>query len=534
MTKKEVTKTDGVQGGQKYDQKGDQKYDQKCDQEHSQRDSQKRGSRGKEMKTVRDKNPSVGAAAEAPALAPSEPTATLVSTSVPRIFGTDGIRGTANRFPMTTDIVSRVGQAMGYLLRQRPCRKGDERMVLIGKDTRISGYMVEQALASGFNSMGVGVILTGPLPTPGIGFLAQNMRADAGIVISASHNAFMDNGIKIFGADGFKIPDEMEREIERLVFTEDLNSFLVDAAEIGRSRRIDDAAGRYIVYVKNTFPLDQTLDGLRIILDCANGGAYKVAPAVFEELGAEVIVLGNQPNGYNINDKSGALFPQKTCEAVAQYRADVGISLDGDADRVIMVDETGRILNGDHILAICAMHLARRKLLPSNTVVATQMSNIGLDLILQKYGIQVVRTDVGDKHVVEEMRRNGFTLGGEQSGHIIFLDHSTTGDGCVAALNVLAVMKKEGRKLSELNDLWQDVPQVLINARVKNRVDLDQIPGYLSLLEQINQKLEGQGRTFVRFSGTEPVVRVLVEGPDKRKIGQFAERIASFLQTKLN
>ncbi len=451
----------------------------------------------------------------------------------PKIFGTDGIRGTANRFPMTADIAMRVGQAMGHLLKEQKGKKANERLALIGKDTRISGYMIEQALSSGFNSMGVRVNLTGPLPTPGIGFLARNMRADAGIVISASHNTYGDNGIKIFGADGFKIADSMEREVERLVFCEDLNAFLTDPHDIGRTRRIDDAAGRYIVYVKNTFPLNQSLDGLRIVLDCANGAAYNVAPAIFQELGAEVIVLSNQPNGFNINDKSGALHPQKTAEAVMQYRADLGISLDGDADRVIMVDEKGRIVNGDHILALSAIHMARKSRLPDKTVVATEMSNIGLDICLRDHGIRVVRTDVGDKNVVEEMRQHGYTLGGEQSGHVICLDHSTTGDGCIAALNVLSVMLEENKKLSELNDVMKDVPQVLINIRISDRVPLHEIPGYSEKLKSIEKDLADSGRIFVRYSGTEPLVRVLVEGMNKNKIAKYADELSEFLRTKL-
>jgi phosphoglucosamine mutase len=451
-----------------------------------------------------------------------------------KLFGTDGIRGTANRFPMTPDIVLKVGQAMGLLLRRQPEHAGRKRMVLIGKDTRLSGYMVEQALASGLNSMGVGVQLTGPLPTPGIGFLARNMRVDAGIIISASHNPYHDNGIKIFGADGFKIPDAMEREIERIVAEEDITPHLAKSDEIGRSRRIDDAAGRYIVYAKNAFPLSQSLEGMRLVLDCANGAAYKVAPAIFSELGADVIVMGDEPNGYNVNEKCGALHPEQLCEAVSRYRADVGISLDGDADRVIMADEKGTIVNGDHILAICALHLSKTKALKQNTIVATQMSNVGLDLAMKKAGIYVVRTDVGDKNVVEAMRQQGYTLGGEQSGHIIHLDHSTTGDGCVAALNVLAVMKSEKKPLSQLKGIMADVPQVLINTRVSRRTDLSSIPGYQKMVQAAEAKLGGEGRLFVRFSGTEPVVRVLVEGPDKRQIGLLAEEIAKFLQAELS
>lgn len=467
---------------------------------------------------------------------PSSPTPSKVETSSvkpKKLFGTDGIRGTANKFPMTPDLVMKVGQAIGYWLRHQPNRKGDRRMVLIGKDTRLSGYMVEQALAAGLNSMGVHVQLTGPLPTPGIGFLARNMRVDAGIIISASHNPFHDNGIKIFGADGFKIDESAERGIESLVATMDFNHHLADPAELGRTRRIDDATGRYIVYVKNSFPIDLSLEGLRIVLDCANGAAYKAAPAIFEELGAEMIVLGNEPDGYNINDKAGALHPQAACEAVIKYRADVGITIDGDADRVIMVDEKGEVINGDHILAVCALHLAKKNLLPKNTVVATQMSNVGLDHILKSHGVKVVRTDVGDKHVVEEMRRGGYGLGGEQSGHIIHLDYSTTGDGCVAALNVLAVMQREHKTLSQLKGIMTEMPQVLINTRVNHRHELHQIPGYNSLLEKMTQELGDEGRIYVRFSGTEPVIRVLVEGPDKKMISKMAEEMASFLQSEL-
>ena len=450
-----------------------------------------------------------------------------------KLFGTDGIRGPANRFPMTPDVVLKVGQAMGLLLRQMPGRQGQKRMVLIGKDTRLSGYMVEQALAAGFNSMGVGVQLTGPLPTPGIGFLARNMRADAGVIISASHNPYHDNGIKIFGADGFKIPDSMEKEIERLVEEEDLTKSLAGSDVIGRSRRIDDAAGRYIVYAKNSFPLNLSLEGMRIVLDCANGAGYKVAPAVFAELGADLVVIGDKPDGYNINDKAGALHPDRLREAVARYRADVGISLDGDGDRVIMVDDKGEIVNGDHILAICAIHLSKKKCLPQNTIVATQMSNVGLDIAMKKHGIYVVRTDVGDKNVVEAMRKNGYSLGGEQSGHIIHLEHSTTGDGCVAALNVLAVMKSEDKPLSELKNMMEEVPQVLISTRVSRRKDLNEIPGYQKLIDKSETKLKGNGRLFVRFSGTEPVIRVLVEGHDREEIARMAEEISKFLQSEL-
>ncbi|WP_347357196.1 phosphoglucosamine mutase [Bdellovibrio sp.] len=452
-----------------------------------------------------------------------------------RLFGTDGIRGTANQWPMTPDMVVKIGQAIGYLLRKEvEHMPGAVRKVVIGKDTRLSGYMIEQALASGLNSMGIFVQLVGPLPTPGIGYLTRTMRAAAGIVISASHNPFHDNGIKVFGSDGFKISEDMEREIERLVLEEDLTPLLPPSKEIGRTRRIEDSQGRYIVYVKGTFPLEYTLDGMRIVLDTANGASYKVAPSVFQELGAEVILLGDDPNGININDKVGALYPQKLAEAVLQYRADVGISLDGDADRVIMVDEKGEIVNGDRILAICALHMKERGLLKGDTLVATQMSNFGLEKRMNEAGIKLVKTGVGDKYVVEEMRKNGYNLGGEQSGHIIFLDHTTTGDGCIAALSVLAVMKQTGKKMSDLNHVFEDVPQILINCRVKRRAELHELAGYNDMIHAVEKKLAGNGRVFVRFSGTEPVIRVLVEGSDKTQITQFAEEIASFLEKELS
>ena len=456
-----------------------------------------------------------------------------ISKAKTRLFGTDGVRGTANQFPMTPEIILKIGQSLGYLLRHAPLQNKVPKVV-IGKDTRLSGYMVEQALTSGLNSMGVHVQLVGPLPTPGIGFLTRNMRADAGVVISASHNPYMDNGIKIFGPDGYKISETMEREIERLVLEVDLNELLPKSSEIGRSKRIDDSEGRYVVYAKNVFPLEYTLDGIRIVLDCANGAAYKVAPAIFGELGAETIVQGNSPNGLNINDKSGALHPGKVSESVVQYRADIGISLDGDADRVVLVDEKGHIVNGDHILAICAKDLMSRNALKNNTIVATQMSNFGLDKVMKKIGVKVIRTDVGDKYVVDEMRKNGYVLGGEQSGHIIFLDNSTTGDGCIAALNVLAVMRRTGKKLSELNEEMEDMPQVLVNTRVQRREDLSLIPGYNELYKSIEKQLNGEGRIFVRFSGTEPLIRVLLEGPDRSKIGRFAEEMATFLEKALS
>ena len=450
--------------------------------------------------------------------------------STKKLFGTDGIRGKSNYFPIRSDIVLRVGQAMGYLLKKENKKNP---MVLIGKDTRLSGYMLEQALASGLNSMGVWVQLTGPLPTPGIGFLAQNMRASAGIVISASHNPYEDNGIKIFDKRGFKISKEVEDAIESLVFSENLNDLIAPSDQIGRSRRIDDAAGRYIVHVKNTFLVEHSLDGLRIVLDCAHGACYKVAPKIFGELGAEVFVIGNEPNGYNINKQSGALYVERIQNEVLKYKADVGISLDGDGDRVIMADETGTLVDGDHILGICALSLKKKGELSENKVVATTMSNMGLETMLKEKGISLERTEVGDRNVVEYMKKNNIALGGEPSGHIIFLNQSTTGDACVAALNVLAVMRSENKSLSELRSVLVSVPQVQTSVRIKKKSELNLIPGYTSLIENIGKKLNNKGRVYVRYSGTEPVVRVLIEGENKQLIQTYAKEVSSFLREHL-
>lgn len=452
-----------------------------------------------------------------------------------KLFGTDGIRGTSNQYPMTPEVVVKIGQAIGYLIRKKIISSPSvTNKVVIGKDTRLSGYMIEQALSSGLNSMGIYVQLVGPLPTPGIGFLTRNMRAAAGIVISASHNAYQDNGIKIFGPDGFKLDDKLEKEIEILVADDNLSKMLPASRDIGRTKRIEDAQGRYIVYAKSAFPLEYTLDGMRIVLDTAHGASYKVAPAIFEELGAELIHVGNQPNGFNINDKVGALHPSLISQAVVQYRADVGIGLDGDADRVVMIDEKGKIINGDHILAMCALHMKSKNLLKHNTLVVTQMSNFGLEKKMNECGIKVIKTNVGDKYVVDEMRKGGYSLGGEQSGHIIFLDHSTTGDGTVAALNVLSIMKETGKKMSELANIFEDVPQVLINCRVRSKVDLNQIEGYERLIKSKEAELNGNGRIFIRYSGTEPLIRILVEGLEKRKISAMAEEIAAFLEKQIS
>lgn len=455
-------------------------------------------------------------------------------TKEKKLFGTDGIRGTANQFPMTTEIAMQVGRAIAYKVQNEGFAPRDKKpKILIGKDTRLSGYMIEQALSSGINSMGADVLLVGPLPTPGIAFLTQNMRAAAGIVISASHNPFQDNGIKIFGRDGYKLPVSEEKQVEELVFRGDLSHHLPTAEAVGRTVRIDDAIGRYVVYVKNTFPKQLTLQGLRIVLDCANGAAYKVAPWVFEELGAEVIKLGVNPNGTNINDKCGALYPESLFKAVIDYRADIGISVDGDADRVILSDEKGQLVNGDHVLAICATDMAKKNQLSQNTVVATHMSNVGLEQCLKKHGIKMLLTEVGDKYVVDAMKQGGFVLGGEQSGHIIFLENSTTGDGLIAALRILAVMMENGKKLSELRKLMTVVPQVLRNVRVSKRKNLEDVKGLDIVLKRVEEKLADKGRVFLRFSGTEPVVRILVEGPNRDEINQAAEELAGIIHREL-
>ena len=447
-----------------------------------------------------------------------------------KLFGTDGIRGRANKFPVTPEIALKVGQVLGLILKQKyPEEK--QHTVLIGKDTRLSGYMLEQALASGLNSMGVWVQLTGPLPTPGIGFLAHNMRVSAGVVISASHNPYYDNGIKIFFKDGFKISTQEEQDMKRLVFSKENLSYNQD---LGRTRRIADAIGRYIVFVKNTFPKDKSLKGLKIVLDCANGSSYKAAPAIFEELGAEVITLNNKPNGFNINDQSGALYPEKTAEEVVRQKADLGLSLDGDGDRLIMSDEKGRILNGDHILGICALYLASENKLNKKKVVTTYLSNTGMEESLAAHGISFLKTAVGDRNVVEKMKEEKIDLGGESSGHIIFLNYSTTGDACIAGLNVLACMVKTGRKLSELRDQIKERPQVSLEIKVSKKTEFHLIPGYKELVQSVNQELSKRDRLLVRYSGTEDLARIFIEGEKPEQIQKQANKVKIFLEKHLS
>jgi phosphoglucosamine mutase len=446
-----------------------------------------------------------------------------------KFFGTDGIRGTANAWPMTAEIAVRTGMAAGLLF-----TRGDHRhRVVVGKDTRLSGYMLETALASGICSMGVDVLLVGPVPTPGIAFLTRSQQADAGVVISASHNPFQDNGVKIFSRDGFKLPDEMEDEIESLVVDCKIDHLRPTATAIGKASRVDDALGRYNAFAKTIFPRDLTLDGLKVVIDCANGAGYKVAPEVLAELGAQVIVIGNEPDGENINADCGALHPQHVQRLVRETGAHIGVALDGDADRAILVDETGEIVDGDAILAIAAQEKLNNGGLPHNTLVATVMSNLGLEVALRNMGGKLVRTAVGDRYVVEEMLRGGYTLGGEQSGHVVFLDANTTGDGLVTFLSLLAVMVRRQRPLSELKQVMQRYPQKLINVKVRERRDLSSVEPVAKTMQRVTDALGDSGRLLVRYSGTEPLVRVMIEGEDEGQVGAYTEEVAESVRLHL-
>jgi phosphoglucosamine mutase len=440
-----------------------------------------------------------------------------------RLFGTDGVRGVANVHPMTPEVALNMGRAIAFV-----AQKGKSRQprVVIGKDTRLSGYMFETALASGICAMGGRVMLTGPIPTPAVAQLTQSMRADAGVVISASHNPYQDNGIKIFGPDGFKLPDAQELEIERLLESHELDDARMTGTHIGKAVRFDDAAGRYVVFCKTTFPNRLALDGMRIVVDAAHGAAYRVAPCVFTELGGDVTALGVKPNGKNINHNAGALHPDHMKAEVLKREAHIGVALDGDADRVIMVDEKGEIVDGDAIMALCAQRMLRHGKLPKSTIVATVMSNLGLERALDALGAKVVRTAVGDRYVVEAMRAGGYTFGGEQSGHLLFLDHATTGDGIVAALQVLAIMLETGKPLSELSrGAMTRVPQVLENATFARRLPLEEMPKTKDAMSKIEKILGKSGRVLVRWSGTEPKLRVMVEGEDEGKILAYAKDI---------
>ncbi len=442
-----------------------------------------------------------------------------------KYFGTDGIRGVANVEPMTCETVTRLGMAVAIQFR----RAGRHPRVVIGKDTRLSGYMFETALAAGIVSMGGDVWLTGPLPTPAIAFITSSMRAEAGVVISASHNPYEDNGIKLFARDGFKLPDGVETEIEELMASPELLAQRAVSAEIGYSRRIENARGRYIVFCKASFPRHLSLDGLKIVVDCANGAGYMVAPEVFEELGAVVIPLHVSPNGKNINRECGALHPDEMSNRVVEEGADLGIALDGDADRVVMCDERGQVIDGDAVMALCATRMIADGTLAHNTLVTTVMSNLGLEQAVRAAGGKLLRTSVGDRYVVETMRKGDYNFGGEQSGHLVFLDHMTTGDGIIAALRVLEFMVGEDKPLSELAACMTRAPQVLVNVNVARKRPLEELVDVQRLVSAIEAELGDDGRVLVRYSGTESKARVMIEGTDEDSIRASAEEVAAAL-----
>ncbi|MCX5720776.1 MAG: phosphoglucosamine mutase [Nitrospirae bacterium] len=446
-----------------------------------------------------------------------------------KLFGTDGVRGVANLDPMTSEMAMQLGRAAAHLFMRRAGRH----QIVIGKDTRISGYMLESALTSGICSMGVDVLLVGPMPTPAIAFLTRSLRADAGVMISASHNPYQDNGIKFFSNDGFKLPDEIEARIEELIVSNGIAHLRPTADAIGKAYRIDDAEGRYIEFVKRSLPKTMDFKGLKIVVDCANGAAYKVAPKVLRELGATVDVIGDKPNGMNINAGCGAVHPELLQQAVRERGAHLGVALDGDADRAIFVCEQGRVLDGDPIMAMLALDLHRQGQLARQTVVGTVMSNFGLERAMTKAGITLVRTAVGDRYLLERMSVDGYNFGGEQSGHFIFLDHNTTGDGLLSALQVLSLMKRTDKSLLELAQAMTAVPQVLLNVKVAKKPDLDTVPELQQAIRDSEQRLNGSGRVLVRYSGTEPLLRVMVEGERDDQIRDVANRLVEVVKTHI-
>ena len=446
-----------------------------------------------------------------------------------KLFGTDGIRGVANLEPMTSEIAMQLGRAAAHIFMRRAGRH----QVVIGKDTRLSGYMLESALTSGICSMGVDVLLVGPMPTPAIAFLTRSLRADAGVVISASHNPYQDNGIKFFSNEGFKLPDEVEGRIEQLIISDEIKHLRPTADAIGKAYRIGDAEGRYIEFVKRSLPKDLDLQGMKLVVDCANGAAYKVAPAVLRELGAEIEVIANTPDGMNINDGCGAVHPERLQEAVRRHGAHLGIALDGDADRAIFVCEQGKIIDGDHVMAALGLYLHAQGQLACKTVVGTVMSNFGLELAMKKAGIQLMRTPVGDRYLMERMLADGYNFGGEQSGHFIFLDHNTTGDGLISALQILSLMKRTGTPLSELAKAMTAVPQILLNVRVKHKPDLEQIPDIQQAIKTAEATLNGTGRVLVRYSGTEALLRIMVEGERDSTIREVADHLAEIVRARI-
>ncbi len=446
-----------------------------------------------------------------------------------KLFGTDGVRGVANIEPMTAETALLIGRAAAHVCK----RHANRHRIVIGKDTRVSGYMIETALTAGICSMGVDVLLVGPMPTPGIAYITHSMRADAGVVISASHNPYQDNGIKIFSRDGFKVPDAVEQEIEDLVTTERIKAIRPTASEIGKAFRIDDAIGRYIVFCKNTFPETMTLNGLKLVLDCANGATYKVAPIIFSELGAEVITIHDHPNGMNINDGCGALYPEGLQKDVVARGAHAGLAFDGDGDRLVAVDEQGARLTGDHVLTICAKAMKDCGLLRNNLVVSTPMSNFGFHAAMRRLGIETDAADVGDRYVLKRMLERGAILGGEESGHLIFLNHHTTGDGIISALQLLAILVESGLPLSRLAADMQRAPQRLINVAVARKPPLDTLPGLQAAIRETETRLDGRGRVLVRYSGTQAICRVMVESLDRDATDRLAESLAERVRQEL-
>ncbi len=441
-----------------------------------------------------------------------------------KLFGTDGIRGRANVYPMVTEIALALGKAISLVFRDNSKQK-----ILIGKDTRLSGYMIESALVSGICSMGGDAYLVGPLPTPGIAFLTSNMRVDAGVVISASHNPYEDNGIKIFSSNGYKLPDKKEEEIEDFIFQNNFDEYLPESDEIGRAYRIDDAVGRYVVYLKTTFPKDLDLKGLKIVLDCANGATYKVAPEVFYELGADIITIGTNPDGKNINKDCGSTNTRKLRATVISKEADLGIAFDGDGDRVIVVDENGEEIDGDFIIGLCAKFLKDNNQLKNNGVVITPMSNLGFEKFLTKNNIKVIKSGIGDRYVVEEMLKGDYILGGEPSGHIIFREYNTTGDGILTALQLLKVMLICNKKASDIKKLFIKYPQILKNVPVKDKIPLKNITNFEQKVKEFEKELGDKGRILVRYSGTEKKLRIMLEGEDNSLIKSMGDELEAIV-----
>jgi phosphoglucosamine mutase len=453
-----------------------------------------------------------------------------------RIFGTDGVRGRANVEPVTAETALKLGRAAAHVFKNRngQARNRMRHRIVIGKDTRLSGYMLENAISSGVLSMGVDVIFIGPLPTPGVAYVTRSMRADAGIVITASHNPYEDNGIKFFGPDGYKLDDVTENQIEELVFSGAIEAFRPTASEIGKAVRVDDAIGRYVEQAKSSFPKTLTLEGMRIVVDCGHGASYKTTPMVLQELGAEVIAFGTQPNGTNINRECGSMYPQMLCAKVREYRADLGIAHDGDADRVILCDEAGQLVDGDDIMAISALQMLAEGRLAKNTLVATVMSNAGLDVAIRAAGGEVVRTAVGDKNVIDCMLTHGYNFGGEQSGHLIFRDHSSTGDGLVAALQILGAMRTRGEPLSKLARCWTRYPQLVTNVPVRVKTPFAELEEVLNLVKQAESEVEPKGgRVLLRYSGTEPKARLLIEGPDMEVMERWTSAICGSIRKQV-